>query len=1267
MSDLDTDIIASAAGSAWEKGAKTFYHGSTTPDLATLQAKQPNMGGAGVYGTDNLDWAALYALAKDRKGMAVIGGANPKLLIYKNNALLPEGNVYEYDSDTYTPPPETDPNRGWAVPHDVTPTKTHKVKLTDHMRNIEQFDDKDALRKRFAELAGKAWAKHAAANTAVIIRGNPKFVANNAAAEAFYAKLQKHMEQQGYEVTQDAGEPHTVPAAANVWLGHSRGVDRFRFAPDGTRTIGLGAPGGINHPDDTAMEPGDVPTAAHYKLTPAMIKALKEQLQKHAAAADIADKFQPDYTPEQLENLGVYDALYRNQGPRLASLGEWKPEWVSEHDPKGWAQWYKRYSSGRRIPEEDERQIKRWASFKARHGGPFVSNPTPRRGWALRNWGIDPAKLVTNDARNGVVEMLDEYQRKAMQKYVAQEKSAVSTNLVANAMNAGLTRAINGNITPQRMARFIARADAWSSGKPGMAQQFKAYATPTKPMVPAASLPTAGLPVEFTPHTTASTILHAPKYNASRLPPELRQTFQAHMPGPAPKIMTYGKKNNSGAVTFSPEYNSDVKRTASRIMMSPEHVRHTPMFFHEGGHIIDNTVGHGLSGGPRDIMAPHWRNELMAWRRGSQLHRDWLGRLDPQVAAKNITPTEFLQARKLPLESYRRGMLQRLLKQNLFSAPTRQSEVGSLATHPWPTRRFNELNEKMRMFLHGTDTYTPNFQTNAQLAKNEVLPDLFDRKMNRAARLKQADLLTSVQLQPHQQRVADEVTEDNPRMLVYHGLGSGKSLSALAAAEAAKKRFGGNYGIVAPASLKGNFEKEIKKFTTSEPEVMSYTGLGLGKQFKEQPDTLIMDEAHRLRNPGAASSQAAAQAAAKAKRLLLLTGSPITNEPSDMANLLSLIHNKNISPEEFNKQYVGQKTVWPGLMGWLRGVQPGVKPVVKNEAALRKLLAGHIDYQPSKTPDGVNVNEQTVNVPLSAEQQKIQKAIRTQIPPGFLWKLDNEFPLSREELSKLNSFMSGMRQVSLSTQPFRVDKDPGKAFTQSAKLQAAFENLQKELQTDPRKKAIIYSNFVESGLAPYASALEKAKIPHGFFHGGVTPRQRQAAVDAYNAGKLKALLIGPAGAEGLSTKGTSLIQLLDPHWNETRSQQARGRGLRFDSHVGLPEELKNVAVQRYLSSSEDPSVVGKLMGYKRERTGDEVLAHLASEKERVNEEFRRILREEGSKNHSPEKLAAVFTPVPLQSDRLKSRLKKLKLRASNVKLVAQPTAADQPPDKSDNE
>lgn len=627
------------------------------------------------------------------------------------------------------------------------------------------------------------------------------------------------------------------------------------------------------------------------------------------AKPDINAMFQPDYTPEQLENLGVYDSLYRGQGPRLASLGEWKPEWISEHDPKGWAQWYKRYSGGRRLPEEDERQIKRWTSFKARHGGPFTKNPTPRRGWALRNWGVDPSKLVAPDQSQATTEMLDEYQRKAMQKYVQ-----------------------------------------------------------------------------------------------------------------------------------------------------------------------------GLG--------------------------------------------------------------------------------------------------------------------------------------------KQAELNADVMLQDHQQRIADRVSGENPRMLVYHGLGSGKSLSALAAAEAAQKLYGGNYGVVVPASLKGNFQKEVKKFTHgSNPEIMSYTGLGKGKQFHDQPETLIMDEAARLRNPNAAMTQAAMRQARDAQRLMLLTGTPITNSPTDLAPLVSMLQGKNIDPKSFGERYVGYEKVKPGWLGWLKGVKPGQRPYIKNEQELRDLLKGRVDYQPSKTPEGVNVNEEVIRTPLSKEQQKIQQAIRTTVPPGFLWKLDQEFPLSKDELARLNGFLTGMRQVGLSTQPFRADKNPLKAFDQSSKLTTAMQNLRKTLGEDPRKKALIYSNFVDAGINPYAAALERDKIPYGVFHGGISTNKRQQALQDYNEGKLRALLLGPAAAEGISTKGTSLIQLLDPHWNESRLQQAKGRGLRFDSHDGLPEELKNVAVQRYLNQSEEPGMARKyLFGKKRERTGDEVLERLTGEKEQFNEKFRNLLREIGTPK--PEEKAA---------------------------------------------
>tara|TARA_B100000579_G_scaffold437395_1_gene466545 strand:- start:173 stop:3571 length:3399 start_codon:yes stop_codon:yes gene_type:complete len=99
------------------------------------------------------------------------------------------------------------------------------------------------------------------------------------------------------------------------------------------------------------------------------------------------DLFQPDFTPEQLKEMGVYDQVY-GDAESEASMDKWPEEWVREQDPLGWLQWYERYAGGRRT-EDDVRQIKRWISFKARHGSQYRKNPTDRRRAALRNWAIN--------------------------------------------------------------------------------------------------------------------------------------------------------------------------------------------------------------------------------------------------------------------------------------------------------------------------------------------------------------------------------------------------------------------------------------------------------------------------------------------------------------------------------------------------------------------------------------------------------------------------------------------------------------------------------------------------------------------------------------------------------------------------------------------------------------------------------------------------------------------------------------------------------------
>ena len=148
---------------------------------------------------------------------------------------------------------------------------------------------------------------------------------------------------------------------------------------------------------------------------------------------DFDPQFRPDLTPKQMLELGVFCGKYltdcRDEYPanwfaraKLSPSGrdcslnyfgvdasqplsEWRRKgWMHADDPRGWFQWYCRYYMGRRLPDEDARQIGRWKAMKRhvsqirRHCEPGDPMCRPRQRQALLHWAYD-SRRISADVR----------------------------------------------------------------------------------------------------------------------------------------------------------------------------------------------------------------------------------------------------------------------------------------------------------------------------------------------------------------------------------------------------------------------------------------------------------------------------------------------------------------------------------------------------------------------------------------------------------------------------------------------------------------------------------------------------------------------------------------------------------------------------------------------------------------------------------------------------------------------------------------------------
>ena len=177
-------------------------------------------------------------------------------------------------------------------------------------------------------------------------------------------------------------------------------------------------------------------------------------------------------------------------------------------------------------------------------------------------------------------------------------------------------------------------------------------------------------------------------------------------------------------------------------------------------------------------------------------------------------------------------------------------------------------------------------------------------------------------------------------------------------------------------------------------------------------------------------------------------------------------------------------------------------------------------------------------------------------------------------------------QFSYKTEPFLT---PEKLPEHSAK----FSSIIKSIETG-EGIAMVYSNFVASGVRIFAMALEE----HGFtpasgkrllanpsYEGAskgnyilLTTKITETELELITRAKssknvdgksIRVIITSPITAEGVDFRYVRQIHLIDPWWNMSRIEQIIGRGLRTCSHTLLPFKKQNCTVYLHVVRTGD--------------------------------------------------------------------------------------------------
>lgn len=338
--------------------------------------------------------------------------------------------------------------------------------------------------------------------------------------------------------------------------------------------------------------------------------------------------------------------------------------------------------------------------------------------------------------------------------------------------------------------------------------------------------------------------------------------------------------------------------------------------------------------------------------------------------------------------------------------------------------------------------------------------------------------------------------------------------------------------------------------TESDRELKELNKLELG--------TVIFDEAHKLKDPTTRQTRSAWAVAHQARNRIALTGTPVADHIGDLWGILHAIE-----PEWFPSRTKFLDRYAQISLNYFGGAEVvGIKDDNRQELfSIIDPLMRRVPKQAALPQLPPKLPVQYRHTPMSPKQQKAYNQMRDTMLAQLNEILVAPSPLSK--LTRLLQFASASAELS-EVKVRTVKKSVLDPDTMQQHQVLVEEEYQDVLLTDPSAKVDDLIDLLEEmGDEPLvvgavsrqlielaAKRLEKHKIPHGLVTGAQSPLDRQMAVQDFQEGRSRVILLTlGAGAEGLTLTRANTMLFMQRSYSQIQNEQAEDRVHRIGSEI----------------------------------------------------------------------------------------------------------------------